>query len=176
MTRLFVLLFATAACAGCGDTRVATVTKERVTASCLTISRGASSGAGVALCRRPGQFFRTAFYSRDRRGSLRPIVIESPGKVGHWERGFLSPGGKTLLAQWSAECEVPVVFFVPVAGGTPRRIAGATVTSVAVGWLDDGRAIVEFPRAACGSGIERPGVYAISLDGTKRFLAPLRER
>jgi hypothetical protein len=29
MTRLFVLLFAAAACAGCGDTRVATVTKER---------------------------------------------------------------------------------------------------------------------------------------------------
>jgi hypothetical protein len=176
MKRLLALLLVAAACAGCGGTRVATVTKERVSASCLTISRGASSGATVALCRRPGQFFRTAFSLRDRSGSLRPIVIESPGKVGHWERGFLSPDGKTLLAQWSAECEVPVVFFVPVAGGTPRPVAGTTVTSVAVGWLGDGRAIVEFPRAACGSGIERPGVYAVSLAGTKMFLAPLRER
>jgi hypothetical protein len=46
--------------------------------------------------------------------------------------------------------------------------------SVADGWTQDGRAIVEFPAAACGSGIHKPGIYFVSLDGSKTLVRPLR--
>jgi len=101
-------------------------------------------------------------------------------KVGHWERAYLSPDGKTLLAQWSAECEIPVAFFASGRGGPVRPVAGRSLrdapVSVADGWTQDGRAIVEFPAAACGSGVHKPGIYFVSLDGTRTFVHPLPRR
>jgi hypothetical protein len=165
--------------AGCGNARTVTVTgAARPTASCTTISRGAASGnPAVELCVQKGRAFTTAFFVRDRPGPRRHLAVPRPGRVGHWERAFLSPDGKTLLAQWSAECETPVAFFVTLDGGEARPVAGRSLrdapVSVADGWLRDGRALVEFPQSPCGSAIERPGVYAVALEGTKTFLAPV---
>ena len=85
--------------------------------------------------------------------------------VGHWEDAWLSPDGRTLLAQWYAECEVPSAFFVPADGGRPRSVTGGgwrrAPESTALGWLADGRARVRLGKSACGTSAPEPGVYAI---------------
>jgi hypothetical protein len=90
--------------------------------------------------------------------------------LGRWHNAMLSPDGKTLLAQWTAECEIPVAFFVPVDTRKPRPVAPTRYETVAVGWDDDGRAGVFFNGGACGGGPERPGLYLVSLDGTREFV------
>jgi hypothetical protein len=42
--------------------------------------------------------------------------------------------------------------------------------TVAVAWNDDGRAGVFFNGGACSAGLERPGLYLVSLDGTREFV------
>jgi hypothetical protein len=90
--------------------------------------------------------------------------------LGHWQNAELSPDGKTLLAQWTAECEIPVAFFVPLATHKPRPVAPVRYETVAVAWNADGRAGVFFNGGACGAGVERPGLYLVSLDGERQFL------
>jgi hypothetical protein len=107
-------------------------------------------------------------------------VAEPPGaQVGHWAKAYLSPDGKTFLAQWSAECEVPFAFFIPVAGGSPRFVTGGSdwtkaPPSIADGWTEDGRAVVELPRHACNGRTMRYGIYLISIDGKRKLLEPSR--
>jgi hypothetical protein len=110
--------------------------------------------------------------------SVVPSHRPAGAKVGHWERAYPSPDGKTLLAQWSAECEIPVAFFARGRDGPVRPVVGRSLrdapVSVADGWTQDGRAIVEFPAAACGSGIHKPGIYFVGLDGTRSFVQALK--
>ena len=107
-----------------------------------------------------------------------PTQRPAGAKVGHWAAAYPSPDGTVLLAQWSAECEVPIAFFVQGRAGVPRPVLGNSLRdapmSVADGWTRDGRAIVEFPAAACGSGIHKPGIYFVAVDGTRTFVQPLK--
>ena len=48
------------------------------------------------------------------RGDTR-VLVRSPGRVGHWEWAELSRDGSRVLAEWSAECEVPVAYEPSVA-------------------------------------------------------------
>jgi hypothetical protein len=110
----------------------------------------------------------------------RTVLVPAPrfhGKpmLGFWRSAIVSPDGRTILAQWSGECEVPLAFFAPSAGGRPRPVVGASrpaefPESVALGWTPNGRATVFFPVAACGSGIDRPGIYAVRPGGTSRLI------
>jgi hypothetical protein len=142
--------------AGCGSTKTATVSRvER----CNGIT--ADLSFHYAIC--GGRFVRDG----------EPLAIGKPpgAKVGHWAKAYLSPDGKTFLAQWSAECEVPFVFVVPVRGGTPRVVTGEAKwanapQSIADGWTEDGRAIVEISRGDCGSPA-RGGIYLVARDGTR---------
>jgi len=108
-----------------------------------------------------------------------PTQRPAGAKVGHWAGAYPSPDGKVLLAQWSSECEVPIAFFVRGRDAVPKPVLGKSLRdapmSVADGWTRDGRAIVEFPTAACGSGIHKPGIYFVSLDGSKTLVQPLRQ-
>ena len=91
--------------------------------------------------------------------------------IGHWRWVAESPDAGTLLAQWSAACEVPIAFFVPAAGGKPRPVARdryGPAASTALGWTTDGRAIVELEALACAGKAERPGVYLIAPDTGER--------
>ena len=115
---------------------------------------------------------------RDRAGRVKRLV-EPLSQVGHWEGASVSPDGGTLLVTWYAECEVPTALVVPVAGGTPRAVTGEAdwtkaPESTALGWTNDGRALVHLHRGVCGYGAQRPGVYAF--DGRERtFIAgPVR--
>jgi hypothetical protein len=110
----------------------------------------------------------------------KPLPVDDPpgAKIGHWAKAFLSPDGKTFLAQWSAECEIPIAFFVPANGGLPQAVTGAgdwtqAPASIPDGWTSDGRAVVELLEGDCGAAAKRPGVYIIHVDGRRKLVAPL---
>jgi hypothetical protein len=79
-----------------------------------------------------------------------------------------------VLAQWTAECEIPIAYFVPVATRKPRPVAplhhGAPAETVALGWSQGGRAGVFFMSGVCGAGDERPGLYLVTPDGEREFV------
>ena len=97
---------------------------------------------------------------------------------GHWRALFLSPDRKTLLAQWSGECEIPTAFFLPAGGGRLRTVTGEPYAdapeSLARGWSRDGRAEVELWEGLCGKAADRPGVYLIDPETREAtFVRPL---
>jgi hypothetical protein len=103
---------------------------------------------------------------RTRSGELR-VVAKAPGRIGHWERAAFAPAGNAFLAQWSAECEIPVAFLVEADVMRPfgaRTYRGAP-SSMALGWLPNGSAVVHFPTAACGTTHRPAGVYAVPRRG-----------
>ena len=88
-----------------------------------------------------------------------------PGQSGFWRAAYLSPDGRTVLAQWSAECETPTAFFAE-RGGHLRTVTGdqdwrKAPESVALGWSSKGEAVVQLLEAACGYGYSKPGLYLI---------------
>jgi len=109
---------------------------------------------------------RSTIKTRTATGELR-VVARSPGGIGHWERAAFAPRGPAFLAQWSAECEVPVAFLV--AGGVMRPYGGRTIrdapSSMALGSLPSGSAVIHFPEAACSGTFRTPGVYAVPRHG-----------
>jgi hypothetical protein len=121
------------------------------------------------LCWRPGDHGRFLYVAGE---TERQIAVEAPGKVGHWAWARLSPDGQTILAQWSGECEVPVAYFIPAAGGAPREAVPA-YASRALRWSRDGRAVVEVVESACGSNAPKPGVYLVEPGGGVK--APLEQ-
>lgn len=104
------------------------------------------------------------------------------GRAGHWAWAALSPDGTTLIAQWSGECESPVAFFVSLPAGAPRPATGEldwakAPESEALGWTNDGRAIVFLPRpGGCGSAPGKPGVYAYDQPGAGERLLATHDR
>jgi hypothetical protein len=120
-------------------------------------------------------------------GTARAVPVTPPGpsptasdagKAGHWAWAALSPDRTTILAQWSAECEVPIAFFVDLDGGVPAPVTGEedwaySPESVALGWTNNGRGIVFLPKGPpCGSGAGKPGVYLYSAPGAGELLLP----
>jgi hypothetical protein len=104
-------------------------------------------------------------------GALR-IVARKPGRIGHWERAAFAPRGDAFFAQWSAECEIPIAFYVANGGMRPfggSRLADAPSSS-ALGWLPNGSAVIHFPDGACGSSQGAPGVYAVPIRGMVTLL------
>jgi hypothetical protein len=104
-------------------------------------------------------------------GGLR-IVARAPGKVGHWERAAFAPRSSAFFAQWSAECEVPVAFFI--SGGVMRPFGASTManapSSSALGWLPNGSAVAHFPAGPCGKSQGAPGVYLVPIRGMTTLL------
>jgi hypothetical protein len=121
------------------------------------------------LCVRPGEQGRFLYVAGE---TDRQIVVKAPGNVGHWAWARLSADGKTILAQWSAECEVPVAYFIPAAGGAPREAVPA-YASRALRWSRDGRAVIEVVESACGPTAPRPGFYFVGPKGG--FEGPLEK-
>lgn len=159
--------------AGCGGSAssVVTVTVTKAAAPQRSCTRIVDSP--IQLCElRGAREYTTAFFAT-RRGRLVALPIEHPpgSKVGHWVTAFLSPDRKTLLAQWSAECEVPIAYFVAARGGVPHALSTGAQDSIAHGWTVDGRAIVDFPSGPCGATARQPGLYLVSLDGSRRLVA-----
>jgi hypothetical protein len=154
--RAGVLVAALLVLAGCGETKTRTVTRVQ---QCNGIA--ADLSFHYAIC--GNRFMRD--------GEALAIGKPAGAKAGHWAKAYLSPDGKTFLAEWSAECEVPYAFLVPVRGGTPHLVTGEAdwtkaPQSVADGWSEDGRAIVEISRGNCGLASRRD-MYLVARDGTR---------
>ena len=104
-----------------------------------------------------------------------------PRPVGSWAAAFLSLDGSRLLLQWSGECETPTAFFARAAGGTVTTVTGQpslrhAPESIALGWVRDGRAVVDLPHGVCGSGTSRPGVYLVDPGSGRRTYVYRRSR
>jgi hypothetical protein len=159
-------------CAGCGSSKTATTVRTATPvgapARCATLA-GLSNDAYDVCNRKTIRF------------NGKPLDIPRPigaGPVGGWIGGYVSRDAKTLLMQWSAECEVPYAFFVPARGGVPRLVTGErsmadAPESIADGWTSDGRAIVELPQGACGGGVSVPGIYFIAPSGHRTLVQRL---
>jgi hypothetical protein len=113
-----------------------------------------------------GSTIRTVTYGPPGSRPQLRVVARAPAEIGHWVWAEFAPRGPAFLAQWSAECEVPVAYLV--AGGKLRAYAEE---SVALGWLPSGDALVHFPNGPCAGGW-RPvrGIYAVRGSGSPRLL------
>ena len=84
------------------------------------------------------------------------IVARAPRGIGHWVWAARAPRGQAILAQWSAECEVPVAYLV-----TNGKLRAFGRESVALGWLPTGEAVIHFPNGPCaGDSRVTRGIYA----------------
>jgi hypothetical protein len=109
--------------------------------------------AGLSVCK-----------STIRSGSR--VIARAPGRVGHWVWAQRAPRGGAILAQWSAECAVPVAYLVR--NGKLRAFGRE---SVALGWLSTGEAVVQFPNGPCAGGWSPvAGIYAAVSNGKMRLL------
>jgi hypothetical protein len=91
-------------------------------------------------------------------------VTGAPSKVGHWVWAERSPSGDATLAQWSAECEIPVAYLI--VRGKRRSYGDETV---ALGWLPSGEAVAHFRPVGCTTS-KRSGIYAVPRGGKPRLL------
>jgi hypothetical protein len=96
--------------------------------------------------------------------------------LGHWRYALHDPHyGDRVLAQWSGECETPTAFFVDRDEGEVVAVTGESSLaeapeSIALGWTKRGQAVVFLPEAACGSGVDVPGIYLFRTAGRPRLL------
>lgn len=99
-------------------------------------------------------------------GELR-VVARAPTRLpaGHWERAIFAPRGKALLAQWIAECEVPVAYLV-----VDGRLEKYDGESVALGWLPSGVPVIHFPNGPCAASGHARGIYAVPRGGKPRLI------
>jgi hypothetical protein len=108
-----------------------------------------------------------------RRRLAGPAAVGDRGPAGYWIYARVAPDRRTLLVQWSGECESPTAFVItrdrrlrPV--GAPTRRAAPE--SRAMGWSPTGRPVVSFPAGVCGSGYHGGrGVYSLDTNGTPRL-------
>ena len=101
---------------------------------------------------------------------------------GRWVWAARSPDGRTLLGQFSGECEIPLAFLVRDGERRARSVTGRfkraapPPVSHALGWTTDGRAIVAVPEeAACGAA-GRGGLYLVNTDGGATRVGDLPQR
>ena len=93
------------------------------------------------------------------------VIARKPRGIGHWVWAELAPKGNAVLAQWSAECEVPVAYLV-----VDGKLHAYGRESVALGWLPSGAALIHFPSGPCGDSSGPRGVYAVARTGKRRLL------
>jgi hypothetical protein len=109
----------------------------------------------------------------DRRVPLpRPVAPDGRPMVGHWRFARLAPDGNLIVAQWSAECEFPVAYLMTLQDGDPVAVTGSTELreSFVLGVTRSSQAVVVLPSGACGTAVERPGVYTFATHGDGRFI------
>jgi hypothetical protein len=165
---------------GCGgsDQGAAPATTVRVTVTVSDWAAGDCDAAG----KHDGAVYRVCYSSPHerglevvRRGRVEEVPVEDPpGRgIGHWRWAAVSPDGRTFLATWSAECEVPTAFTFPVEGGRPEAVTGErdwvdAPESEALGWTTDGEPLVRLPKGACGTTAAEPGTYVFEDGGRRR--------
>jgi hypothetical protein len=172
---------------GCGGSNedAASATTVRVTVTVSDWTAGDCDAAG----KHDGRIYRVCHSFAGERGlqvlaegRVEEIAVKDPPGAtgGSWYWAALSPDGRTFLATWSGECEIPIAFTFPVDGGTPRAVTGEqdwtkAPESQALGWTTDGKPIVGLLRGACGIGADEPGIYVFDAGGPRRVEDGLEE-
>jgi hypothetical protein len=134
----------------------------------FSVPKACGVGAGarphwILLCRSPRYESQTPRTIEELVGNKRSVIARPRSRAGHWVAVWPSPDGRTLLAQWSAECETPVAYLVTRKTGHVRVLGAASDESVALGWSGPRTALVHFPRGVCGGTYRGgPGVYAVT--------------
>ena len=184
-----------AGCGGATHASVETTNRDDTTSAAKTVQRSVNSAnrcnpAGrttqgrLTLCTPRANTDSAGGFWVSRAGESRRLAVRRPmwpgthdHLMGSWQWAAASPDGRTILAQWSAECEIPMAFLVAIAEGRPASVTGKYTrddpppSSTALGWSDDGRAIVFLPgEAGCG-GTNEAGVFLIDLAGNKTRIA-----
>lgn len=107
--------------------------------------------------------YRTCFHlgrrpaTIERRAGSRWELVAGPlhptDPTAQWgPKVWLSPDGKTVLAEWTFPCDDHLAVFVPARGGKPRTVTGErdwrkAPPSVPVGWTTSGKARVQLLRS-----------------------------
>jgi hypothetical protein len=128
-----------------------------------------ASASGYTVCgyplqkRVPSSIWASFGRSAVRLTGPAETVKQDPYPAGFWVAGrlFRSPDGKTLLAQWSGQCEVQSTYLVSATTGRARPILGSADESSALGWTRNGLARIRVPRPTCGGAHLRAGIYAV---------------
>jgi hypothetical protein len=99
-----------------------------------------------------------------REGARWKTVLDPPPvRSGWWRRIMTSPDRRTVLAQWSGECEIQSTYVVSAETWKARPIFRWS-SSTAVGWAADGRARVRLPAPVYGTDNRIrfwPGIYLV---------------
>jgi hypothetical protein len=124
---------------------------------------------------------RDEMYDEGPQPSLPPPTdaVGRDGEVaGRWRYAIESSSG-TILAQWSGECEVPLVYWIDERGAERLVTGGSDISmapeSLGLGWTANGRAVVFLPKGACASGVESPGIYLYSSPGVGHLVYQARD-
>jgi hypothetical protein len=179
-TLALLLLFLAAVLPGCGGNDVAAREDDLPAAEGKKLGPecgpvGDTDAGRVHLCYRPGAQDRGRFVVIGTDEPPRTLSVEPPTPIGHWRWAAVSPDGATILAEWSAECEVPIAFLIPAAGGRPRPAFTSDAASQAFGWTVDGRAIVSLlTRTPCSGRVLKPGLYLVPPGGGSTLVRTLR--
>jgi hypothetical protein len=120
-----------------------------------------------------GHTVKTATYGPTGGRHIRTVAL-GPSRIGHWVRAEFSPREDAFLAQWSGECEVPVAFLFTDDGRPMKPYGGRAIrdapSSVALGWLPSGSAVIHFTSGACSGAFRVPGIYEVPRVGKSRLL------
>lgn len=104
---------------------------------------------------------------------IRKVAPHDP--AGHWVFVRVAADRRTLLAQWSGECESPSAFVIGSRGRADPVGGSRSLESVALGWSRGGRAIVHFTAGICGQGFHGgPGIYAVGADRKPQLIVATR--
>jgi hypothetical protein len=169
---VLLLCFATAL-PGCGADGGSAVEGATLGPECRPA--GHTAAGAVHLCYRAEAQDHGRFAVVDPDGQQRTLAVKSPTQIGHWRWAAVSPDGAAILAEWSAECEVPIAFLVSTSGGRPRPAFASDAASRAFGWTVDGRAIVSLlTQTPCSGRILKPGLYLVPPEGRGTLVGALR--
>lgn len=161
-----LLLCVAATLQGCGGSDVPAVEGTKLGPECRPA--GDAETGTVHLCYRGGAPNPGRFVVVSGGGRPQTLSVAAPTPIGHWRWAAVSPDGATILAEWSAECEVPLAFLVPASGGRPRPAFASDAASQAFGWTVDGRAIVSLlTRTPCSGRNGKPGLYLVAPGGQR---------
>lgn len=141
----------------------------------VPINPDAPRGCRFADATATRQLFLCGHTMKTRTHGQTRTLVGPPGMVGHWEWAEFSRDRTRVLAEWSAECEIPVAYDVAVARPRLEPVGARTPAqapeAVPLGWL--GRmSVIHLRRAACGTGVRAPGIYLFRHDRAVRLLLP----
>ena len=140
---------------------------------------GSTQSRYAACGHAPNTAYTSFIYAINRQPPVK-IVGAPPGEWdarmkrpgGFWvsDRVFVSPDGRTLLAQWSGLCETQSTYLISIQGGKPRAVFKSE--SYARGWSKDGRARVFLAEHGVLKGEYgyKPGLYLVNPKTMKRTL------